>query len=308
MLRAHPNLSFTGESHFIPSFYKAFGHPRNAGEARRLATRILNLQWIQPWDLSLDPADFVQDRSYASVVRRIFEAWAKKEEKPRWGDKTPQYVMEMPVLLDLFPDCRFIHIIRDGRDVALSWLPLSFGPTNIFTAAERWCHFVSTGQRIGRALPAGTYLEIRYENLIDQPKSVMADICSFIEEPPCEEILTPDPLILRYPPRKPIIGKRAPSYRFALRTDIMNGNAYKWKHEMSRLDAILFESMAGDLLRSLGYETTGEVRRISIPEKAFWKIHHALKWSLTSLNTGGRTRWMRTDWMLRWADFVNRWS
>jgi len=132
MLRSHPNLSFTGESHFIPKFYKAFGDPKSQKEAKKLASVILHLQWIKPWHLSLAPASFAHDRSYAQVVRRIFGAWAQKENKPRWGDKTPQYVTEMPVLSELFPGCKFIHIIRDGRDVALSWLALNFSPTKFF--------------------------------------------------------------------------------------------------------------------------------------------------------------------------------
>jgi len=306
MLRSHPNLSFTGESHFIPKFYKAFGDPKSEQEAKKLASVILNLQWIQPWHLSLDPVSFVHDRSYAQVVRRIFEAWAQKENKPRWGDKTPQYVTEMPVLLELFPSGKFIHIIRDGRDVAVSWLALSFGPTNIFTAARQWQYFVSTGQRVGRSLPSGTYLEIRYEKLLAQPGEVMENICSFINEPFCEELLKPNPLILDYPARKSIFGRFTPSYNYALKTTIVHKNTSKWKNQMSCSDNIVFESVAGELLKSLGYDTTSKTRSISKLEQIFWQVHHAFLWSLKSLNSKNRIKWMKTDWLLRWADYVDR--
>jgi hypothetical protein len=307
MLRSHPNLSFPGESHFIPKFYKAFGDPKNEKEAKKLALVILNLQWIQSWNLSLDPAAFARDRSYAQVVRRIFEAWAQKENKPRWGDKTPQYVTEMPVLLKLFPGCKFIHVIRDGRDVALSWLALNFGPTNIFTAARRWQYFVSTAQRVGRSLSAGTYLEIRYEQLLAQPREVMNNICSFINEPFCEELLKPDPLILDYPAREPIFGRFKSSYDYALKNTIVKKNAFKWKRksQMSCSDKAVFESVAGDLLKSLGYETTSKTRSISKFEQMFWQVHHAFLWSLNSLNSKNKIKWMKTDWLLRWAEIYN---
>ena len=306
MLRSHPNLSFTGESHFIPKFYKAFGNPKSEKEAKKLASAILNLQWLQPWHLSLDPASFANDRSYAQIVRRIFEAWAQKESKPRWGDKTPHYVMEMPVLLELFPGCKFIHIIRDGRDVALSWLAINNGPTNVFTAARRWQYYVSTGQRVGRSLPDETYLEIQYEKLLAQPGGVMENICLFINEPFCEELLKPNPLILDYPERKPIFGQFTPSYNYALKTTIVNKNASKWKSQMSCSDKVVFESVAGDLLKSLGYETTSKTRSISKLEQMFWQVHHAFLWTLNSLNSKDRIKWIKTDWTLRWADCFDR--
>ena len=306
MLRAHPNLSFPGESHFIPKFFRAFGDPQSEKAAKKLAAVILDLQWIKSWHLSLDPVSFARDRSYAQIVRRIFEAWAQKEQKPRWGDKTPQYVMEMPVLLELFPGCKFIHIIRDGRDVALSWVALNFGPTNIFTAARRWKNFVSTGQKVGRSLPGETYLEIRYEKLLAQPREVMEEICSFINEPFCENLLKPNPLILNYPERNTILGQFTPSYNYALNSSIVHTNFAKWKSQMSCSDKVVFESVAGDLLQSLGYETLSKTRSIAKLEQLFWQGHHAFLWLLNSLNSKNRIKWMKTDWLLRWADYIGR--
>jgi len=118
LLRAHPRLTFPIESHFIPAFGKAYGDPRSAREAIRLARRILNFGWVRPWGLPLAPEDFADCRSYRQVVCRLFEAWARQENKPRWGDKTPRYVLWIPELVALFPGAKIIHIYRDGRDVA----------------------------------------------------------------------------------------------------------------------------------------------------------------------------------------------
>jgi len=305
MLRSHPNLSFPGDSHFITKFYKAFGDPKTDREAIKLASYMLNLQWVKPWHLSLEPSSFASDRAYVQIVRRIFENWAQKENKTRWGDKTPQYVMDIPVLLELFPTCKIIHIIRDGRDVALSWLALNFGPTNIFTAARQWKHFVSTGRRVGQSLPAETYLEIRYEKLITQPMEVIKNICSFINEPFYVELLKPNPLILDYPSRKPIFGRFTPSYNYALKNTIVDKNSSKWESAMSYADTVVFESVAGDLLGTLGYETTGKARNISKLEHVYWKTHHAICWLFASVNSKNMMKWMKTDWQLRWVDYVN---
>ncbi len=68
-----------------------------------MAARILDLERVRSWGLSLDPSAFLQFRSYSEIVSRIYEEWTTKENKQRWGDKTPQYVTEIPTLLKVFP-------------------------------------------------------------------------------------------------------------------------------------------------------------------------------------------------------------
>ncbi len=303
MLRSHPNLSFGGETHFIPKFYRAFGDPRNEREAERLASLILGLQWIRIWELPLKPESFSHSRSYANIVERIFQAWAQKENKPRWGDKTPQYVMNMPLLLELFPGARFIHIIRDGRDVAMSWQRRHFGPANIFTAAKKWKHFVITGQESAGNLPMDSYLEIRYEALLEQPGKVLKQVCLFIDELFHEEMLTPDPLILDNTPGERLFGKSRTSTNLALSRHIEASNTFKWKTQMHYSDQVIFESVAGDLLESLGYKTLGTRRNISGIEQKYWQLHHLASWWMRGLNSRSRLQWIKTDLLLRWAEF-----
>ena len=191
LLRSHPHITFPSESHFIPKLFKAYGDPRDEREARRLANTILKMSWVRVWGLSLDPSFFAGCRSYSEILSRLYEEWMRREGKIRWGDKTPQYVTEMPTLLEIYPSCKIIHIYRDGRDVALSWLRLGFGPENIFTAARRWKYFVNMGRRAGATLPPETYLEISYETLLSHPEATMRRTCAFLNEPFCRDVLTP---------------------------------------------------------------------------------------------------------------------
>jgi len=306
LLRCHPRLSFAGETHFIPKFYRVFGDPANSKEAERLASLILSLQWIRMWKLPLKPGSFSDLRSYAQVIDRLFQAWAQKENKPRWGDKTPQYVLNMPLLLKLFPEARFIHIIRDGRDVAMSWTRSHFGPANLFAAANKWRHFVTVGQQTGSSLPAESYLEIRYEALLGQPENTLKQVCSFIGESYCEEMLTPDPLMLGYRLEKRVFGKSRSGTNLARSKQIETANAFKWKTQMTHPDQVLFESVAGGLLKSLGYEVLGVGRHISGPEQKYWQLHHLLHWWARGLNSRSRMQWVKTDIILRWAEFRSR--
>jgi len=165
LLRSHPRISIPGESHFLPAFFRGYGDPGDEPGAPRLAERILGLHWVKAWLLPLTPDVFAGDRTFRQVVTRLFAAHAASEGRERWGDKTPHYVREIPTLVEIFPGCRIIHIYRDGRDVALSWLATGFQPRNLFTAARTWKEYVCAGRQSGRTLPPEFYLEVRYESL-----------------------------------------------------------------------------------------------------------------------------------------------
>ena len=303
LLRSHPHLTFPEESHFIPQLYESYGDPKDEREARKLAAKILSLRWVQAWELQLTPAEFAQDRSYARIVSRLYEAWALKENKPRWGDKTPPYVIKIPVLREIFPEAKIIHIYRDGRDVASSWVRVRFGPRNVFTAASAWTTMVAAGRAAGARLPPETYLEVCYESLVRHPRETMTQVCAFLGEPFTDAVLQASPLVgwNRY---SPIVGSARP--RKPRSDEIVATNLEKWKREMPLSDRILVESVAADLLETLGYETEGLARRITCPERWMWKADHWLRWSLLRLNRRGNYRVLKDVLLTRWADLRRR--
>jgi len=173
LLRSHPNLTLPPESQLIPRFYRAYGDPSSDREAWLRARRILHNPRIASWGISTSEAEFAGCRSFSRVIRRLFEVWAAKEGKPRWGDKTPHYVRHLPLILRLFPEAQVIHIIRDGRDAALSWIRAGFEPRNLYVAARMWNDWVAKGRRDGALLPPGTYL------------SYATKLCWPSRRPPC---------------------------------------------------------------------------------------------------------------------------
>src|SRR5262249_56845592 len=69
------------------------------------------------------------------AIGTVYAVYAEERDKPRWGDKTPMYMQSLRLLERLFPDALFVHLIRDGRDAALSFLSM---PRGIVT--ETWAH------------------------------------------------------------------------------------------------------------------------------------------------------------------------
>src|ERR1041384_5885979 len=91
LLRSHPRLTFPEESHFIPALYRAYGDPKNEREARALArrgppARGLGGGAVRGWRWPLAPWVSAGDRSFARMVSRVYEGWAERQRKPRWGD------------------------------------------------------------------------------------------------------------------------------------------------------------------------------------------------------------------------------
>ncbi|MGH1362027.1 MAG: sulfotransferase family protein [Calditrichia bacterium] len=210
--------------------------------------------------LEIDPDHFIanlEERSYAEVVRRFYAEWAYFKDTDRWGGKTPDYSIYANELYSLFPDAKFIHIIRDGRDVALSLFKLEWGPESPMQAAKHWKDRAKSALEFGKKLTGKTYMELRYEGLLDNPEKEFARIVHFIEYEGDREAL-----IEQF--NREIEGK------------IKQGNYNKWKREMSPRQIKAFERVSGDLLDELGYEITNSSETLANkPGPIAWTMDHA---------------------------------
>jgi len=303
LLRSHPNVTIAPETHFIPIFYRAFAEPASSQEVWQLARRILGSPRVARWwRISAAQPDFAACRTFSDVTRRVFELWAAKEGKPRWGDKTPHYVREIPLLLRLFPDAQIVHIVRDGRDVALSWVETRFEPGNLYVAARMWNEMVTKGRQDGTLLPPGSYLELRYESLLAEPEATMRSLCAFLNEPFDPAVLTPNRIA--WDSNGAPTWTRGPDFRVR----IVGGNAGGWRSRMSLRRRTLFESVAGGLLSELGYPVEGLARKISPGEKLLWETAHMMQSLSRKLRRLRRPSWRRTAFSLAWATLRRRGS
>ena len=154
MLDSHPELAIPPESHFLT---KVMRKPYNR---ESFLTMLSEHRRFARWELSIEDVSEALDRSHvadnAAAVRALYSTYARITEKRRWGDKTPEYVRNIQGLSSFLPEARFVHLIRDGRDVTLSWLDIPFGPANVVDAAERWRKDVSPAGGRARRSPTGT--------------------------------------------------------------------------------------------------------------------------------------------------------
>jgi len=94
-----------------------------------------------------------------------------------WGDKSPSYVTQIPLIKQLYPNARFLHIIRDVRDYCLS-IHKAWGK-DVFRAAERWGFSTLKARHDGLEI-GNDYMEVFYESLIKNPEKVLRNICYFL--------------------------------------------------------------------------------------------------------------------------------
>jgi len=255
---SHPDLAMTHEAHFVlPMALRKRRYERHGGlDVERFVTDLYaNSNFVRQ---GLDEAAVraglaaTAPATFADAVRTVFAAYATAHGKPCYGDKTPGYVTHLGLLGVLFPEARFVHIIRDGRDVAMAYLDRSeWGPSTMADAALYWRSRVSRGRATGRQLGAARYREVRYEDLVDDPEAVTRSLCRFLD-------LGFEPAMLEFHQRGRDFAAATPhpdAFR-GLAQPVTKGMR-NWRTQMAPDDVALVETIAGDLLADLGYEVTG---------------------------------------------------
>ena len=118
------------------------------------------------------------------AARSFYEAYAAHEGKPRWGDKSPPYTWKAKRIQRALPEAHFIHLIRDGRDVALSLSEVSWGPGDVQAAAAKWVDELSRARASARggSRPAPTW-SFAIEDLVADPEPLLRRIADFVDLP-----------------------------------------------------------------------------------------------------------------------------
>lgn len=256
MFDSHSQLAIPGESHFIVTMarqrerYEIDGSVTPAFLDDVLANARFR-QWQLPSAAVRETLVGVEPGSFADAVRAVFAAYAAHRGKPLYGDKTPGYVRNLPLLAELFPEARFLHIVRDGRDVALSLMEMDWAtaqaPEGLETLARFWRTNVELAFEARDELGPRRYREIRYERLIDDAESVVRDACAFLDLPF-------EPVMLSYHERADQLAGSLRNKDDHRRIRLPPTKGLRdWRTQMSRDDLSRFELVAGEALERAGY-------------------------------------------------------
>jgi hypothetical protein len=195
LLNQLPGVWIGKETGFVPRLYEAGVEAVHEWEDRRLATLIDDVnsylttnRWVT---LATLPGarrfwSETDTTGYAGLVRYVWSLDVAPDGRhvEIAGDQTPNYVLAMPLLEELFPDACYVHIVRDPRDVVASILPLRFGARSPGVAASDWNECVSGWWAAERRLPPERRCEVRYEDLVGDPLATLKRLAVFLDTAP----------------------------------------------------------------------------------------------------------------------------
>jgi Sulfotransferase family len=259
LVDAHPDIAITRETHWITKVLE--GDDAFSPDAP-VTPELLDRVRAHPKFTRMNVDDSELDRlvlrgapvSYAELVTRIFDLYGEAHGKRLVGDKVPDYVRHLPLLHRLWPTAKFVHLIRDGRDVCLSVLDWqregrevtrfsAWKEDPVSVTALWWERRVRLGREDGGALGRGLYHELRYERLVADPAGESKSLCEFLGVPYDDHMLRfhegrerDDPGLSAKKAWRPV-----------------TAGLRDWRTEMEEEDLERFEAAAGELLDQLGY-------------------------------------------------------
>lgn len=276
MLNQHSHLAVPYESHLFNTFFpllKYYGNLSEEKNRRRLISDILMTDVMNDWKPKLNITEIlssVKENSFGGIFDSILTTWASKNNKIRWGEKTPHHVDYWDKISQKWPCAKVIHIYRDGRDVALSLKNARFGPKTIYANAYYWKNYLERVNQLKNKIEPTKFFEMSYENLLENPETELKKLCDFLGEDFEQSMLEFYKNKNEY--------KTDDQNRQNLMKPVIKNNSEKWRTEMSKKELRVFEAISGNLLKEYGYEVINEKPYItSVEHFYFGKILSPIK-------------------------------
>ncbi len=262
MIHAHPRLAMPPESRFLTRTWRRrydFGdlstreqHEALADACVRNGSKVaemgLNQKAVRAKILEGPP-------TLGSAFGIVFREFAELHGKPRWGDKRPIYFQEVDVLLRLFPDAQFVHIVRDGRSNVASLKRMPWWPYDSVGSMATWSLAEYCARRNARRLPADTFHVMRYESLVADPRKELGELCDFLDEDFDEAMLEPHRVASVVPERK--------VWHESLKSSVNTSAVESWREGLEPWELGLMETVLRRKLKRHGYEISGTGERPS---------------------------------------------
>lgn len=231
-----PELSPEEYARFVTRFLEKNCKPLKELDITQLRRELLDKE---PADLRLP-------------YRWVLESWARYHGKPRWGEKTPGNLFYSDIILEMFPDARFIHVVRDPRAGVCSMLEATFFPDDVvFNALDRHKHMTVGRAILEKHVPSTQRMTVRYEDLVTAPDATIRAICSFLEE-------AFEPSMLRYyeDSKRYMKQEAASTFNAAAVKPISTAMIDKWRHKLTTDEVAIIEKICAGEMDEFGYAFT----------------------------------------------------
>lgn len=268
MLTCHRNIVIPPECGFAVWLYNAYGDWGSSGsnhELERFLDALMACRKIETWNLDKTCLlTFMRQKnpaSYAEAVSLVYEYYALSQRSAfkRWGDKNNWYLEHILTIKAIFPNVHFVHIVRDGRDVACSYRKLGNSvvdspyaprlPERVEDIAWQWRNNIERVRSSFASLAWQGVFEVRYEDLVRDPSASLAKLCQQIDEPY-------DPSMLDYyiiNRKRQLEPKEFLQWKARTLEPPTASTVGEYLSQMKKDEILLFEHIAAKQLRQYGY-------------------------------------------------------
>jgi hypothetical protein len=267
MLSAHPGITIPPETQFFSRFDPAlrFTDPLREREVEAYLGRVAADPWWKELGLSIDGlrAHIAGGGKFADGILwwMLRELSFGAEDGVRFGEKTPHHEKRVARISALFPEGRFIHIVRDPRDVVVSLRKEAWWPWRSVQRTARAVRKTLVRQQHAERALSDRYVRVRYEDLVADAEGTLRSLCAFLGE-------TFDDAMLRYHEAQETGFLASEQGGKGLATKPLDASRVgRWKEHLSAREASCVERWVGhDVMRDYGYELSS--RRYNALDRA----------------------------------------
>jgi hypothetical protein len=251
-LGEHPLCLTTPESLFKIDLLRALSRGQIPADSHGVRNYLRGNWRFRLWEIEPDyhlEADLDPECIVRNVLKQAIQCYAEKtgaSDYSHWVDHTPSNFRWLSSLRTVFPEAKYIHLIRDPRGVASSVIPLDWGPNTAISAARWWLSELAYGQMAESSLPDEVIIRIRYEDLLAQPEQTLRRLTTFLG--------------LEYFPTMQDTSRydvhdysRKQHNLVGQRFDLSRSSA--WRCRLKPRQREIIEYFVGDVLPLLGYES-----------------------------------------------------
>jgi hypothetical protein len=243
---------YLAESNVFNLLIPRFGDLSNQATRERLRDAWLNSRLFRASGLEAQSirSRLEECRNGGEFLRTVMQEICSTQGMPRWAENSPEGMLYLPLIKQLIPDALFVHIIRDGRDVATSLGKLRY--VRAFPWEDRhgllgcglyWEWMVEHGRNFARTVPSD-YMEVRFEQLLARPQETLDQIGAFIGQQLDYEVI-----------QQVAYGSvKKPNTSFRQEAPVDFNPVGRWRKSFSEEQLLRFERLVGKTLSELGYE------------------------------------------------------
>ncbi len=272
LLDSHPDFCGPPPSHLIRTLalnLTRLGDVEQDEQAwQRLldvSTRVMQHQ-LGVWQCSMDARTLsrcVEERSVRGVISAIYTAEAHAQNKTRSVIKENRIHIFLPFLMQVFPDARYVWVVRDPRDMALSWKRSSNHPGDVRRGTQVWLQDQERFRQIlGYLAPSGRIMRLRYEDIVQTPEPALTTLCDFLQ-------VAYDPAMLNFHDKE---DTKANAVRIAnwenLARPLIGDNTGKFRNALTQEEISYIESACAIEMRAHEYALTSEPEGLKDAEHA----------------------------------------